>query len=461
MGSPGAMLPAVSPLGLSVQCGKTRGSARRRRPVEPAKSQEASMAQAKGNGRNGGAKVQELPKITTETDTRDVLAHAGRDAKKLEDYFVVDVDAHVKEFAFWSEITSLIDSDVYRQMAQSFSSRGRQVPGLMNVAPGMAYQDVFGRIPHDRNNEEPTAADAVHRQVELTRRAMNSMGIDYMVVFPTPMLQLGTHPQPEVEVELGRAFNKWLIDRILPEDKRMLGLPYLPFCDPDACLRIVEEYKDKPGVVGFTVTTTRYKAVHHNSYMKLYSAIEASGKPLAFHAGYHWGDPSMMQINRFIGMHAISFVHFSMVHLTNWVLNGLPERFPKLKVIWIESGLAWVPFMMQRLDNEYLMRSSEAPLLKRRPSEYMREMFFTSQPLETSNMKLTQATFEAIKADTQLLFSSDWPHWDFDTPSTIYDLPFLTEPQKRNILGLNAAKLFGLQVPDTKLAVTPRQPALA
>ena len=106
----------------------------------------------------------------------------------------------------------------------------------------------------------------------------------------------------------------------------------------------------------------------------------------------YWGDPSMMQINRFIGMHAISFVHFNMLHMTNWVLNGLPERFPKLKVIWIESGLAWVPFLMQRLDSEYLMRSSEAPLLKRRPSEYMREMFFTTQPLETSNLKLTEAT---------------------------------------------------------------------
>ena len=45
-----------------------------------------------------------------------------------------------------------------------------------------------------------------------------------------------------------------------------------------------------------------------------------------------------------------------MVHLTNWIINGLPERFPKLKVIWIESGLAWLPFMMQRLDHEYLMR---------------------------------------------------------------------------------------------------------
>ena len=73
-----------------------------------------------------------------------------------------------------------------------------------------------------------------------------------------------------------------------------------------------------------------------------------------------------------------------MVHLTNWIINGIPERFPKLKVMWIESGLAWLPFMMQRLDDEYMMRPIDAPLLKRLPSEYMREMYYTSQPIEVT-----------------------------------------------------------------------------
>jgi hypothetical protein len=83
-----------------------------------------------------------------------------------------------------------------------------------------------------------------------------------------------------------------------------------------------------------------------------------------------------------------------------------------MKVLWVESGLAWIPFLMQRLDHEYQMRTCEAPLLKRLPSEYMRDMFYTSQPLEKTNMKLLQATMECFNADTQLLYASDWPHWD-------------------------------------------------
>ena len=178
--------------------------------------------------------------------------------------------------------------------------------------------------------------------------------------------------------------------------------------------------------------------------------------PLSFHGGPYWGasEGFLRQVNRFLSAHALSFPLSNMVHLANWVMNGLPEKFPKLKVIWIESGVAWMAFMTQRFDNEYLMRSSEAPALKRLPSEYMKAMYYTTQPMEmVENRKALELTFEMIKAETQLLYSSDYPHWDMDLPSTIYDLPFLSEQAKRNILGGNALRLFNLQptLSETKL----------
>jgi len=57
---------------------------------------------------------------------------------------------------------------------------------------------------------------------------------------------------------------------------------------------------------------------------------------------------------------------------------------------------------------------------------------------------ILEATFKMINAETQLLWSSDYPHWDFDLPSVIYDLPFLNETARRNILGGNAARVSGL-----------------
>ncbi len=385
--------------------------------------------------------------IDVYTDTRDILAHAKQraDANKFEDYLIVDVDSHHTETTSWHEIIEYIEDPVVRAQALEYQQiRTGGPPYGLSGDFGLKYQGVGGRIPHNDNRLETVEETDVHRDVVLTRRAIESFGLDYMVVFPTPMLFLGTHPQPEMEVLLGRAYNRWLEERLLPGDERIKSFMYLPFNDPEAALRTVEDFSEVKGSVGFTITSARYKPVHHNQYMKLYAALEERGMPLCFHAGYYWQDSSMSLLNRFIGMHALAFVLCNLVHMTNWVLNGLPERFPKLKTIWIESGLAWIPFLMQRLDHEYMMRTSEAPLLRKVPSEYMREMYYTSQPMETDHPKALELTFEMIHAETQLLYSSDWPHWDFDPPSAIFDLPFLSEQGKRNILGENARRLLKL-----------------
>ena len=401
------------------------------------------------NIRETAPRISELEKISTRTDTRDYLAKAAGTTEKLKDWLVVDVDAHVNETSFWSEVTERIDNDVLRYIAQAFRERTGAPPGLINLN-GPLFQDVAGRIMHQQALAEQTPP-GLHRQVQLCQRAMDAMGIDYMVVFPTPMLSLGMHPQADAEVALGNAYNRWLIDRILSADDRIKSLIYLPFNTPQEAERTVKALGDKKGVIGFCVTSTRNKPVHHNDYMRLYSMIEQTGKPLAFHAGYHWQDPSLATVNRFLGMHALGFAWCNMVHMTNWVLNGIPERFPKLKSLWVESGLAWVPFLMQRLDDQYLMRPSEAPQLKRLPSEYMNHnCFYTTQPMETTHPKALENTFEMIKAETQLMFSSDWPHYDFDLPQEICDLPFLSEPAKRNILGLNAARIFNLDPTPVK-----------
>jgi predicted TIM-barrel fold metal-dependent hydrolase len=72
--------------------------------------------------------------------------------------------------------------------------------------------------------------------------------------------------------------------------------------------------------------------------------------------------------------------------------------------------------------------------------------------MEITDQGLLKETFRVINAETQVLYSSDYPHWDFDLPSTIYDLPFLSENAKRNILGGNAIRLFNLKVGAEKLA---------
>jgi len=399
---------------------------------------------------NGTAAAREHPvqQITTHTDSREILANARRDIARyhLEDYFIVDVDAHHVEFDSWHEILDHLENPVLRHNAKVMTEvwpNARRL-AFSNHPAGLTFQDVFGRIPHQAALAEQVEPSDEHRDLTLIRRAMDSMGIQMQVVFPQPMLEMGLHPEPDIVTAMTFAYNRWFTRTILPREKRIRTLLCLPFHDAEACLKTIQEFGETAGVVGFMVTSQRHTGVHRNMYMRIYKELEERGLPLAFHAGPSWGDSMTTTMNRFLAVHSMSFVTCNMTHMTNWIVNGLPERFPRLKVIWIESGLAWVPFMMQRLDHEYLMRQSDAPLLKRLPSEYIAEMYFTSQPLEVTMPRMLEATFQAIHADTQLMYSSDWPHWDFDVPARIAGLPFLGEQAKRNILGENARKVFRL-----------------
>ena len=250
-----------------------------------------------------------------------------------------------------------------------------------------------------------------------------------------------------MEIELCWAYNRWLTEKALPETRRALLFDAgLPLSDPDEAMRAVETFGDRKHVTGFMITSVR----------------DAAGAPQRLHEGLSRASRSAgcrsrstpastpasrcsRACNRFASVHALGFPFYNILHMTNWVTKRMGERFPKLPVIWIEGGLAWIPFLMQRLDHEYMLRPSEYPLLKKKPSDYMRDMYLRlAADGDHGHQVRWRCTFRMINAETQLLYASDYPHWDFDLPSTIYDLPFLSEKAKHNILGGNAARLFKL-----------------
>ena len=379
-----------------------------------------------------------------EFDTTTLLQHANEQAiqRRYEDFFICDCDGHHYETESFKSIAEYIEDPVMRDQAKYQGFGGTGIAGAGN------YQPLAGRVTRYPGRRKEKTPAGTNRDIVLTKRWMDAVGIDILNIFPTPMLGLGFTPRVDVEVALARAYNRWLCDEILAHEPRIRSSLYLPMNDPEAAYKVVQDFGDRKGVVGFTVCTARYKPLYDNAYIKTYAAIEERGMPLNFHSQFGGGgnDPSLSLCNRFMAAHALGFSWFNILHCTNWLVNGMPERFPKLKTIWIESGLAWIPFLMQRLDNEWMMRSSEVPLLKRKPSDYMREMYYSTQPMEmVNNREALEMTFKMINAETQLCYASDYPHWDMDLPSTIYDLPFLSEQAKRNILGGNAKRLYRLE----------------
>lgn len=359
------------------------------------------------------------------------------------DVMVVDADFHSREDDDWAQILEYVDDEVVHHMLRTAADGSLWIPGEPTTG---RIQEVSRRIRpafawREARADEPGAAG----NRALVREAIDALGASYVVLFPQHLLELGGLPFPELEVHIAKAYARWLTEEVLAEDPQLLSSLYLPFSDAEACLEMVETFGDRPGVCGFTITSTRYEATHKKAYLPVFAAMEERGLPLVFHSGFSFREQSMAMFNRFLAIHAIGFPHFNMVHATNWIVNGMPERFPNLDVVFVEGGLAWIPFLMQRLDHTYMMRPSEAPLLKKLPSEYLRDFYYTTQPLEATNIRELKTTMEMINADDRLMYASDWPHWDWDPPSRIWDLPFLDEQAKRNILGLNAKRLFGLE----------------
>ena len=114
-------------------------------------------------------------------------------------------------------------------------------------------------------------------------------------------------------------------------------------------------------------------------------------------------------------------------------------------MVLVEGGLAWLPALKWRLDKHWKRLKAEVPHLKRAPSETIHEHFWlTTQPLdEPDNVADLAETFEMVGTD-RIMFSTDYPHWDYDDPRFVFGRLRLSEEKKRRVFSGNAKELYGL-----------------
>src|ERR1700694_3424982 len=204
-----------------------------------------------------------------ELNTTRLLAHARQQAhqRKFDDMMIVDVDAHHYENEHIKDILPYMENDVLRQLLMAQTMKG----GRGNLMPTqVGYQDMGGRVTRYPLRTSAKTDQTGHlRDVALGERWMDAMSVDYSCLFPTGMLNIGLHPQKEMEVDLCWAYNRWVTEKVLPESKgRFYTMLSLPISDPDAALRHVETFGDRKGVGGFMVTTGGNIPVHAHSLMK-------------------------------------------------------------------------------------------------------------------------------------------------------------------------------------------------
>jgi uncharacterized protein len=259
-------------------------------------------------------------------------------------------------------------------------------------------------------------------------------------------LGLASLPQRELANALSRAYNLWLLDHFIGQDRRLKGSLAVAPQVPDAAAEVIREFGQHPDIVQVMLPYAAPDVPWGNErYDPIWRACCDTGLKVAFHLGMErglTGAPVGGWPRTYMQLRAGYPLQFQ-AQLIDMVCNGLFERFPELGIVLVEGGFGWVPNVLWRLDSSWRSMRAEVPWLRRKPSEYVREhVRFTTQPFdEAEDPADIDLIIDMMGGDHLLLFSTDYPHWDFDAPEKSFPRT-MSQDRKRRILGENALAFY-------------------
>jgi uncharacterized protein len=335
----------------------------------------------------------------------------------MDNFPIIDADGHVTE-----SVASL---------KQHLKPQYRNRPLMTSEAWDRSFGGTLGK-----HNEDPKTQLA----------DMDIDGIDIQVIFPSH-LSLSAEKEPELATDIARAYNDWLAEFCSADPRRLKGVAMVALQDVAAATKEARRAVEQLGFVGVMMpTNVRDQDIGKRSFWPFYEEIQRLGIGLALHGGIRAAERMHGRFDSFISVHSVSFPFECMAALTGLIFAGVPEMFPKLRIAALEACCGWVPFLMDRLDEEFEKRGSrEAPLLRKKPSDYMAsDQFFYAFELEESTLPYV---IDRIGSD-KLLYSSDYPHWDTSWPNTVKKFRTrkdVSDACKRQIAWANPQEFYGFK----------------
>lgn len=255
------------------------------------------------------------------------------------------------------------------------------------------------------------------------------------------------HPNPEYANTVMSAFNDWTIDHWLMPHPQFRGSITVNSNDPEGAAAEINRLGKRDDMVMAIIGGTSISPYGQKFYHPIYEAAVLHDLPIGIHCSAagtgiaHASSPAGAPRTFFEYHSGLSSIYIT--HLISLVSEGVFEKFPSLRWLFIEGGIAWIPHVMWRLDKEWRALRLEVPWVKRLPSEVIREhCYFTTQPLEEPpDPNALVQILEMIDGRNCLLYSSDYPHWDYDAAHVLNALPADYQP---SIFQGNAEMLFGL-----------------
>ncbi|MDH3444892.1 MAG: amidohydrolase, partial [Deltaproteobacteria bacterium] len=277
---------------------------------------------------------------------------------------------------------------------------------------------------------------------------IDSCGIDATVLYTSAGLALGLLHDADFAVVLARAYNDWLHEFYLRVSPHFQGMALLPVQDPAEAAKELERCVNDLGMVGgmLVAVMNPMRGYGLPQFDPIYETAQRLDVPLGVHAGVA-AELGLDHMTSFAGVYPLSHPFAQMQQLTSMMIHGVFERFPRLRVAFLEAGCGWVPYLMDRLDESWEHRISRWPhKAKKAPGEIMTggNLYYSCEVGER-----TLDTVAKLMGETQLLWPSDFPHekpWDEFSGDLDQFIrrDDLSESAARHILWENPCRLYGL-----------------
>ena len=322
----------------------------------------------------------------------------------------------------------------WRRHHETVGMRGHVGSAYPRAVPNAARHDSWPP------NGLPAGSDLDFMREQL----LDAWDIEYGIL--NPLLGAGNQLNLEYGAALASAINDWQIAEWLEPEPRLRASIVVANEDGDLAAAEIERMAQHPGFVQVLFVVRTQEPMGRRKYYKIYEAAERHNLPIGIHFGGAGGGPitGAGWPSHYIEDHGGMPQAFQ-AQVASFVYEGVFERFPKLKVVLIEGGFAWMAPLMWRLDRTWERMGNEVPEVKRPPSAYIREhMWISTQPMEEPPQgKYFRQLLTQLDMDDRLVFATDYPHWDFDAPDRAIPVK-LEQTLEEKIMAGNARKLYGL-----------------
>jgi hypothetical protein len=398
---------------------------------------------------------------------------------------VVDADAHTMEpddlwvermdHARWGDWIprKVVEDEVYETtyVGGRIRAGGREQRDALAAAVGKTPRELFELLQQIRI---PGGHDPAARLADMDRD-----GIDVAVLYPSLALFFGPlDPIPalrdtEFVAACQRAYNEWVAEHCRAAPARLFAMAAVPLQDPALAVAELERAVNVLGLKGALIRPSAYLEgdggflpLNHTAYDRFWAACCDLDVPVALHPGVHVDTPgacrlfdlvaydeNMMIVNsardeRHGGSalgQAVGNTVDMIVSMGRLVMGGVCERFPNLRVLFLESGGGWVPTQLERMDEQVKAFPLEKRWLSLLPSEYFARQCWVSFEPEEWNLA---ACAEKLGAE-RVVWASDYPHPEYHAgvvKEVEQSIASLADDARRRILGANAVDVYRLPV---------------